>query len=77
MANQYQTKFLINTFSGMIGGLVCLTVIYPMDYPRVMLVRINGIKDFYKNFTINSIPYLINKAIYFGIFDSLKGNLPQ
>ena len=51
---------------------MALMALYPLDYPRVMVVQMKSIKDFYKNFSFHLIPSAIYRGLYFGIFDSLK-----
>lgn len=58
----------------MVGGLIALTALFPFNYPRVMLVQMKGLKDFYKDFRFCLIPVAIYRGLYFGIFDSIKTN---
>jgi hypothetical protein len=56
----------------MMAGIAALTVMFPTGYPRVMLVRMNGVKDFYKSFHLYLVPTVIYRGLYFGMFDSSK-----
>ena len=60
--------------SGAVGGAIGLAAVFPSDYPRVMLVRMKGIKDLYKHFWVYLIPILFCRGLTFGIFDTIHNN---
>lgn len=76
--NDLQSGNLIGNFlSGAIGATATTTVLYPTQWPRILMIQMKGIKDLYQRFWIHLIPVVIYRGTQIAIFDSYKQNLKE